>query len=355
MIADRRPPLTDRRAGSTPEERLHRGAEAEIGAVTVVVATYDRAAMLRGALVSLARQETGDAPPPRILVVDNGSTDGTRGVVEDLSARSRTPITYCHEPAMGVARARNRGIREAATDWIAFFDDDQEADPGWLRELLSVAAQRGALCVGGRVELAMDAPPPSPLRPFCRALLGETFHGDAPRPFGGKELPGTGNVLVHRRLLEAVGAFDERFARGAEDADLFRRARRAGLALWYAPGARVRHRIPPYRLSEGHLAWVAARHGAGLAAIDHKQGGRGRVLGVASLRIAQALAFTAPSLLASASRGDRSARLEELCLLSRAAGYCRQALPLVAPRLFTERRLLGSLEFRAERARYRRA
>ncbi len=320
--------------------------------LSVVVATYNRAASLREALHSLAQVEVGDGFALEIVVVDNGSSDATQEVVRDFAARTSGVVRSCRETTQGVAAARNKGVREALGDWIAFFDDDQLADPRWLRELLAVARTTGAQCVGGRVTLAMERPPRWPLRSFCRGLLGETLHGDLPRPFTGKLVPGTGNVLLHRRVFEAVGVFDERLVQGAEDADFFRRARACGFAMWYAPAACVAHRVPSYRLSEEYLVWVASRHGANYAIMDRKEGGRDRLLATALLRFGQALGITVPSLLRAMLASDGALRLEGRCLFARSIAYGRQAVHLVAPRAFRQRRFFAYLHFRGERGRF---
>jgi GT2 family glycosyltransferase len=318
--------------------------------VDVIVCTYDRAALLRDALESLLAQETGPDLAFELLVVDNASRDSTRAVVDACRASGRATVRYVHEPVGGVAHARNRGVREATAEWLAFFDDDQLADRAWLRELASAARATGARCVGGRVALVLEATPPPALPAFCRGLLGETPDGDAPRPFAGKALPGTGNALVHRGVFEAVGTFDVGLLHGAEDEDFFRRARAAGFATWFAPAACVAHRVAAYRLTPRYLAWVASRHGVQYALRDAREGGRRRVAWHGALRAVQALATLASHARARARR-DPAALLECRCRLARAAAYERQALRLLAPWLGRARFLEG-LDFRGERERF---
>jgi GT2 family glycosyltransferase len=319
--------------------------------IDVIVTTYNRARMLEQALESLLRQDLDDGCSPEILVVDNASTDSTRAVVESLAARSDLPVRYFCEGARGVAHARRRGVREATAEWLAFFDDDQLADRRWVSELVAVARDSGSRCVGGRVTLAMEEPR-SALPAFCRGLLGETPSAEPGGPYTGKRLPGTGNVLVHRSVFEAVGPFDAALDQGAEDAEFFRRVRRAGFSMWYAPRARVVHRAPAYRASREYLVWVARRHGAAYATIDAKEGGRGQVVRNALLRAGQALALTVPLLLRARVSGDAAMLLELRCRLARAGGYERQALRLVAPRVFAQARFFEGLDFREERARF---
>jgi glycosyltransferase involved in cell wall biosynthesis len=320
--------------------------------VDVIVTTYNRAAMLEAALRSLLHQELGDLSVD-IIVVDNGSTDETRNVVDRLPVPPPLSLRYVVEREKGVAHARNRGLRESIAEWIAFLDDDEIADPEWLQELTTAALGVDAACVGGRVALDEHALV-RPLRPFCRALLGETPGGDGPRPFQGKALPGTGNVLVHRTALDAVGRFDASLVHGAEDSDFFGRLRDAGLPAWYHPRARIVHRVPPYRTTPEYLLWVARRHGASSATLDLKRHGRRRVIRDALLRAGQAIAITLPALMLAMLSGNAGLRLEWRCRLARAIGYERHALRLLAPRAFPQRAFEDRLELRAEGERFRR-
>jgi GT2 family glycosyltransferase len=312
--------------------------------VDVIVTTYNRAAMLAEALESLLRQDPGRGCVLELLVVDNASTDSTRAVVEAIAARSEIPVRYVCERARGVAHARARGVRESTAEWIAFFDDDQIADGRWLGELVAAARESGARCVGGGVALALEDGASARLPAFCRGLLGETPGGEPGGPYRRRRLPGTGNVLVHRSVFEAVGPFDAALDQG-EDAEFFRRVRRAGFSMWYAPGARIVHRAPASRTTGEHLAWLARRHGAAYATIDAKEAGRGRLVRNALLRAGQALVLTVPALLRARARRDGARLLEVQCRLARAVGYERQALRILAPRAFEQARFFEELGF----------
>jgi GT2 family glycosyltransferase len=319
--------------------------------ISVVVTTYNRSPLLQGAIESLARQATGGRFSYEVVVVDNASTDDTAEVAAALRQGLPIPIRYVREPREGVVHARNRGVREAAGGWIAFFDDDQLADPGWLRELHAVAQTQGAPCVGGRILLRLPPAPAVRLAPVCSALLGATAEASAPRRYARKEQPGTGNVLVARSLFDAVGPFDEALRSGCEDADFFRRVRRAGFGAWYAPQALAYHLIPPHRLDRSYFVWVSRRQGASYAYLDRKEGGLSRLAAGSAGRAAQATLLTAPRWALRALARDDAGALDAECLLWRAASYLREALLLAAPAAFSRRRGSARLDFRAERGR----
>ena len=118
--------------------------------ITVVVCTRNRADRIAVALDSLGRLETDGAFRFDVLVVDNGSTDDTAAIVERIASGFPVTLRRIFEEQPGVGRARNRGVAESRGEWIAFFDDDQAADPRWLAELVALAERKQARCVGGR-------------------------------------------------------------------------------------------------------------------------------------------------------------------------------------------------------------
>ena len=155
--------------------------------ISVVVCTYNRAELLRSALESLVWQETDEKFTYEILVVDNGSTDGTCDVVNDfIKKTTKVHIRYVYEEESGIAVARNRGIKEVCCEWIAFFDDDQWADPHWLFELYKVAMQKEADCVGGAILLVLPDSANISLRPFIRSALREVLPSDEPQRYSEK-------------------------------------------------------------------------------------------------------------------------------------------------------------------------
>jgi hypothetical protein len=97
---------------------------------TVVICTRDRPVGLRATLASLRRQTDSDFG---VLVVDNGSSSPESArVVEDLGLAR---CEYVVEPGPGLARARNRALGAVHTDFVAWIDDDEVADPNWVRRL----------------------------------------------------------------------------------------------------------------------------------------------------------------------------------------------------------------------------
>ncbi|MGY1827723.1 MULTISPECIES: glycosyltransferase family 2 protein [unclassified Blastococcus] len=165
-----------------------------------MIPTRDRRRLVLRAIDSVLRQREVQA---EVVVVDDGSQDGTADAVEGL-AHPRVRLVR-HERSRGVSGARNAGLAEVRTPWVAFLDDDDLWAPGKLRaQLAALRAVPGALwsCVGalhvdGDLRATEYAPAPASGR-----LLGELSRRPA--------VPGGGSgVLVRTTEARDVGGFDE--------------------------------------------------------------------------------------------------------------------------------------------------
>jgi glycosyltransferase involved in cell wall biosynthesis len=317
--------------------------------ISVVLCTYNRAKMLGPALESLVRQETQGQFTFEIVVVDDGSTDNTQTILQKIAIESQAPLRYLPGEGRGIAAARNTGVAAAAGKWIASFDDDQIAEPDWLKELFSLALKTGSHCVGGARFLLLTKEELSQLSPVCRAVLGEIVQGNEPRKCGRKQYPCTGNMLLKRSVFDQVGQFDESWTGGGSDIELTTRLRRAGLEAWFTPKAIVHHQVPSYRLDESYLSWTSLRIGTNFAHRDYREWGLPRSIFTCIARVAQAAFINFPLMLLAYILGNRAEAIGRKCLLLRAWGYLRQSLNLISPRVLSQETYFSGLSFRNER------
>jgi glycosyltransferase involved in cell wall biosynthesis len=207
--------------------------------VAVIIPTYNRAAWLLEAIDSVRRQTFADW---ECLIVDDGSTDETRTVVEQLAAREPR-LRYLPQPRFGrPARGRNNGIRASDSRLLAFLDDDDS----WHEEKLGlqVAAFEAHLDAGivfakirkyGRKHQVWPADK-LPLCPRFADLLRGNF------------VP-TSTVVVRRSVLDAVGPFNERLL-AVEDYELWLRIARV------SPMVALPQVLCDYRVHDGERCVV---------------------------------------------------------------------------------------------------
>ncbi|HYF22040.1 MAG TPA: glycosyltransferase [Caulobacteraceae bacterium] len=260
-------------AGLSPQPALPLREEGEGFTLDVAICTWNRADDLDRVLTALAAQTVQADVGWRVLVVDNASTDHTAAVVERHAASGALPgLRRVHEPEQGLTPARRRAVLETSADWIAFVDDDNLLEPGWIAAVAAEARARPeAGGIGGRVVLDWVAPPPPYLKEFGWCFA-EQDHGPEPRAVDN--LAGAGMVLNRRALVESgwldrplladrIGA---RLVSGG-DAEIAQRVRATGRELRYVPGAVLRHRIPPGRMTRDYLFRIAAGLGASEAQV----------------------------------------------------------------------------------------
>jgi GT2 family glycosyltransferase len=225
--------------------------------VSAIVTVLNGRDEIRDCIVSLLRTEY---PEDRreILVVDNGSTDGTPAVLRNY------PVRQLREERRGVCYARNCGLASARGEIVAFTDPDCVVSGQWLRELVRPFADDGVGGVGGAILPYPGAAPAERYAARRRSHAQERPLSHPKRPFAM-----TPNVAFRRALLRQVGGFDQRFPGGGwEDADLcWRLARQAGCRLVYTPRAVVFHR---YRSTPKAFFIQHMRYGYGLALLRRK-------------------------------------------------------------------------------------
>lgn len=233
--------------------------------VTVAIPTYNRAAILRQTLATLARQDF-PATDWELLVIDNASTDDTPAAVAEF-AGSLPPPRYLLEREQGLNHARNRAIAEARGEVLIFGDDDILVRPDWVRQmsepLLADAAPRRIGALGGEVIPVFPEGVPEYVKTWHRPLR---FRADL-GPVGGRNSPMGANLAFRRAVFAEHGLFRADLDRkggsllSGGDSEMIQRLRRAGLEIWFAPDAEVQHQMPATRTAFRYVARHAFDNG----------------------------------------------------------------------------------------------
>lgn len=232
--------------------------------VAVCIPTYRRPAFLADLLQSLAAMDTTGLDV-RVIVVDNDAAESAAPVVQRFAA-CLPAVTYVVEPAKGVASARNRLVAMALTidaEYVAFVDDDEWVEAGWLAALVRTARNFGADAVAGPVLPEYDKGVPG------WVVRGKFFHRRRYRTGHPVRIDATSNLLLARSSLDGLdGPFDRRFDRiGGSDHHLLERLARRGARMVWSDEAVVHEQIPLSRANAGWLLRRAFRGGATFSAI----------------------------------------------------------------------------------------
>lgn len=224
--------------------------------VSIVVATYDRPALLSDTLMSVLAQRNRRGLALEIVVIDNHPSQNGAPVVQRLEASAPFAVRYVADPVRNMSALRNRGFAEAQGAWVAFIDDDEVAAHDWLDELIGAALDAKAdIAVGPRLAKFGSGKPPAydptgsqfirDLHLPDRSLIPLTGQDGKPQ-FG----LGTGNSLFDMQACFPKRQPPMRLEfgdAGGEDAELFVRLHRAGKKIVWAANAFVTETVPPHR------------------------------------------------------------------------------------------------------------
>jgi GT2 family glycosyltransferase len=223
-------------------------------------------------------------PPLEVIVVDNRPTNQPVHAAIAAHFSDEPRVRLIEEPVRGLSAARNAGLRAARGGFIAFADDDIQADPGWLRiarerfeEAPDIACVTGLIIpieLENEAQLLFDR-----FAGFGKGFVARTYRLDEPPedeplfPYTPGRFGSGANAVFRRADLEALGGYDNLLgagtpASGGEDTDMYFRIVASGRALSYEPAAIVWHRHP------GSLSEVREHvftYGVGLGATLTKQ------------------------------------------------------------------------------------
>ncbi len=220
---------------------------------TIQLCTFNRAALLERVLDACFDQ-LAPAQDYEVVLVDDGSTDGTQNVIQTARARASCAFTVVSQPNCGLAKARNAGIARAGGERIIFIDDDVLPLPNFVQEHLRSHDAHPAAIVRGA------------------AISAHSFDDLPPPVWTIKDYSGnffwTTNVSVPLRTIREIGGFNESFAEyGWEDIDVGLRLRFAGVKAVCNRRALVYHYKPKLRSSDVESLIARARAQGRTAAV----------------------------------------------------------------------------------------
>ena len=247
--------------------------------VSVVICTYNRAELLRRTLAALQGQRTAPDLTWELVVIDNNSSDQTKGVIEAFKATSGIPTVHGFEGRLGKSFALNTGIEAAAGELLAFTDDDCRPEPTWVQDVVDCAQRWAADVLGGRILPEWSSPPPAWLATdrhlwtsiamLDDSLVRRVELGPWQREHGFRVWGA--NMAFRRSAFDTVRGFNTRSGPvglkkySHEDIELVRKVVEAGKVVMYDPTPTVHHWVSPERMRKSFYRWHSFYYGEGSA------------------------------------------------------------------------------------------
>lgn len=214
--------------------------------LSIILISWNSRAMLERCLCSL--RSVIERDDVEVIWVDNGSDDGTASMVEELFPQVRRRILSRN---YGVAYARNRGIEMALGEYILILDDDTEATPEAIDELMAYMDTHPRTGIAGCALRDSDGHLQDSFKsyPGLGAKISNVLRSKLGKP-RTVELP-DGVIhpvyiigacqIIRRAVFDKIGLLDEKIFYGPEDADFCMRAKEAGWEISYIPGVSILH------------------------------------------------------------------------------------------------------------------
>jgi len=237
--------------------------------LSIIIVSYNTKGILEKCLRSLINNIKKYSFQSEIIVVDNGSTDGTIKLIQNLKFKVQNESLKFqiikNNKNLGYGRANNQGIKIAQGEYILFLNSDVVVNDVNFKKILDYfdgdqkvgVMTAKVVLTSGEIDPACHRGFPTPWRAFCYFIKLEKIFGKLPilnKIFGGYHLtyldlnviheidsPSGAFYLTKKIILDKVGAFDEAFFMYGEDLDLSFRIKKAGYRIIYYPKEKVIH------------------------------------------------------------------------------------------------------------------
>lgn len=229
----------------------------QLTSCSIVVPVFNRAAFTKACLLAIERSISGDRIPYEVIVVDNGSTDGTLGLLSSWSSSRANARVVTLGRNLGFARACNEGARLARGNYLVLLNNDTLPTPAWLEKMLDLAEHEPQVGIVGSKLLYPDG-----RIQHIGVAFGENKNPrHIYRGFSSNIRPAkvsreyqavTGAcLLMKKELYDAAGGMDEAYWNSYEDVDLCLKTRARGHRVFVCADSILYHFES---MSEGRLA-----------------------------------------------------------------------------------------------------
>jgi GT2 family glycosyltransferase len=211
---------------------------------SIIIPVFDNLELTQNCLEAIWEH----TPPElyELIVVDNGSRDGSTAFLKGLAAAGKIRL-IAHETNLGFAKACNQGARSARGDYLVMLNNDTRVTPGWLNALIEPVNKDDNVAIAGAKLLYPDDSVQHAGVAFNQKgkvyHLYRYFHRNHPAVNKIREFQvvTAACLLIRTSVFLQVGLFDENFQNGFEDVDLCLKVRQSGYRILYTPHSVVYH------------------------------------------------------------------------------------------------------------------
>lgn len=224
--------------------------------LSIVISTYNNAVSLIRTLQSVVKQDA-DKSLWECVVVNNASTDDTESRFEAFANEYKeVNLRMVNESQQGLSYARNRGVKESKGAFVAFIDDDETINEGFVSAYLEAFHEYGAFAAAGRVVACYETARPKWMSYYTEKMIANPMDlGNKIATIVREVVPAGGNMAFNREVFTLYGGFNTSLGRkgkellGGEENEFFSRIRNLGERIFYVPNAVVYHHIPDRKLT----------------------------------------------------------------------------------------------------------
>ena len=219
--------------------------------ICVCVCTYRRPNLLKGLLKKIEVQKTANLFSFSVVIIDNDHEETAKETVHEFQDGTAIEVKYYCEPLQNISLARNKAVKNASGDFIAFIDDDEFPSESWLLNLFNTFKKNKADGILGPVKPYFETTPPEWI---VKGKICERKSYSTGTILKKDKDTRTGNVLLTKQIFnDENNLFNPEFGKtGGEDVDFFRRMMRKGLIFMWCDEAIVYEFVPVERLKKNY-------------------------------------------------------------------------------------------------------
>ena len=224
--------------------------------LSIIISTYNNSASLIRTLASVVLQDA-DNRLWECVVVNNASTDDTAKCFEAFAKQhAEVNLRMVDEPRKGLSYGRNCGIAAAKGQFVAFIDDDETIDKGFVSAYIDLFYNHSAFAAAGTLKVCYETARPKWMSHYTEKMIANPVDlGSKITTITRTIVPAGGNMAFNKEVFNIYGYFDTNLGRqgetllGGEENEFFDRIRNLGERIFYTPKAVAYHHISDRKLT----------------------------------------------------------------------------------------------------------